>query len=99
LNLEKAIGFRAKDARVAKTELYEVGETLNPNSEAFSENNTQFGAGSGVFVAAPLSRGGDVDLSLLPLVLRSTRHPGGDRAPQPQQTATSEFGLKGSPTR
>ena len=41
---------------------------INPNSEAFSENNTQFGAGSGVFVAAPLSRGGDVDLSLLPLV-------------------------------
>jgi len=27
-NLEKAIGFRAKDAKVAKTELYEVGETL-----------------------------------------------------------------------
>ena len=26
--LEKAIGFRAKDAKVAKTELYEVGETL-----------------------------------------------------------------------
>jgi len=68
MDLEKAIGFRAKDAKVPKTELYEVGETLNPNSEAFSENNTQFGAGSGVFVAAPLSRGGDVDLSLLPLV-------------------------------
>jgi len=42
--------------------------SLSPNSEAFSENNTQLGAGSGVFVAAPLSRGGDVDLSLLPLV-------------------------------
>ncbi|MEI6350792.1 MAG: hypothetical protein WCP06_06770 [Verrucomicrobiota bacterium] len=29
INLEKAIGFRAKDAKFSKTELYEVGETLN----------------------------------------------------------------------